>query len=291
MRYNLKNDSVSLVFDTEGAELKSAVKNGREYMWYADPKIWGRTSPILFPFVGAMKNGEYTVDGEKYHLPQHGFARDMEFEIESETENSVVFALKSDEETKKSYPFDFVLKVTYTLEGDKLTVAWTVENPSDRLMYFSIGGHPGFMCPFDGGKQSDYKLHFDCDGSLEYSLVSKSGFIDKSEPKHTLALDGGYADITEGMFDKDALIAEDFQAHEISLCMPDGTPYVTVLTDAPLFGIWSKEYANAPYICIEPWYGRCDAVDSGLELSERDYICTAEPHGEFTAKYEIIFRL
>ncbi len=288
MRYIIKNGSIAAEFDSSGAELRSVIKNGKEYMWCGDSKFWGRTSPVLFPFVGSVRNGVYRVGGIEYAMGQHGFARDMEFQLAGQTENSISFILRSDEETLKKYPFDFILRITYTVEVSTLRIGWEVENPSDRDMYFSIGAHPAFMCPFDGGRQSDYKLKFDSDGDIRYYHI-KDGLLDRSS-YYTLPVKEGYADITDGMFDRDALIIEDFQASEISLCRPDGSEYVTVRTSAPLFGLWSPAGKNAPFICIEPWYGRCDALDFDGELSERDHSNTLAAGGHFCAEYTVEFK-
>lgn len=287
MRYTIKNDVLFVEIDSYGAEIKSVVKNGTEYMWHGDAKFWGRTSPVLFPFVGSVKDGKYTAFEKEYAMSQHGFARDMEFELVSKSNTMIEFELSSDEETLKKYPFDFKLKITYTILENVLSVAWKVENIGDAQMSFSIGAHPAFMCPLKEGEQTDYKLKFDANADIEYYLL-KGGLLDKSKT-YSLPLYNGYADITTGMFDKDALVIEKKQAQEISLCYPDGTAYVTVKTDAPLFGVWSPVNKNAPFICIEPWYGRCDAVGFAGTLFEREYTNTLSQGETFDAKYTVEF--
>lgn len=287
MRYTLSNDSISVEIDSLGAELKSVRKNGTEYMWCGDSKYWGRTSPVLFPFVGSLKNGCFKTGGMEYSMGQHGFARDMEFSLVSENEASAVFELKSNEETLKKYPFEFVLNITYTLEGSMIKIGWEVKNPSESEIYFSIGAHPAFMCPIDGGKQSDYKFRFDTEKDIEYRLI-KDSLLDKSRT-YTLPVSGGYAEITPDIFDNDALIVEGEQASSISLCRPDGSEYVKVRTDAPLFGLWSPAGKGAPFICIEPWYGRCDALDFDGDLSEREYSTTLPAGESFEAEYTVEF--
>lgn len=287
MRYKLSNGTIDVEIDSHGAEVKSVKKNGTEYMWCGDMKYWGRTSPVLFPFVGSLKDGKYKTDGKEYTMTSHGFARDMEFSLVSKNGNSAVFELKSSEETLAKYPFEFVLRISYTIQNSSLSIMWEVENPADKEMYFSIGAHPAFMCPVNGGKQSDYKLKFNSKGDIKYYLL-EGAYVDKSRV-YTLPLHDGYADITENMFDADALIVENGQADKISLCRPNGTEYVRVTTDAPLFGVWSPAKKNAPFICIEPWYGRCDSVDFDGDLSEREYTNTLEPGKTFNAEYSIEF--
>ena len=287
MIYTIKNKSLTVKIDSHGAEVKSVKKNGTEYMWCGNPKFWGRTSPVLFPFVGSVRNGKYKTGNREYAMGQHGFARDMEFELVSQTDSSAVFSLRSDTETLAKYPFGFVLEITYKITENTLNVGWSVKNPDSGEMYFSIGAHPAFMCPVKDGKQTEYKLRFNTDKDIEYYLLD-DGLLDRAR-KYQLELEDGYADIAPGMFDRDALIIEGGQASEISLCYPDGSAYVTVRTSAPLFGLWSPAGKNAPFICIEPWYGRCDASDFDGELSEREYSNTLAAGVVFNAEYTVEF--
>ena len=160
MRYFLENDRIKVEIDSFGAEVKSVINknNMREYMWYGNPRYWGRTSPVLFPFVGSLKEKKYNWQGKEYAMGQHGFARDHEFELLSQTEEEIWFLLRSDEETMKKYPFAFVLKIGYRISSEKETddvkVMWEVSNPAKETMYFSIGAHPAFLCPVHGfGKE------------------------------------------------------------------------------------------------------------------------------------------
>lgn len=287
MRYTIKNNTISVEVDSYGAEVKSVIKNGVEYMWNGDPAYWGRTSPVLFPFVGSVRDNKYKIGNDEYSMSQHGFARDMEFELIEQKDTRLTFSLSSNEDTLKSYPFEFVLKITYTITENILTVGWKVENPNGTTMYFSIGAHPAFACPLNNESQCDCKFKFNTSKDMEY-LLPKDGLADKSK-KYKLNICDGYAEIKQGMFDNDAFIIEGRQASEISLCHSDGKEYVTVKTDAPLFGLWSPAGKNAPFICIEPWYGRCDAVGFNGDLSEREYSNTL-PSGEaFYAEYTIEF--
>lgn len=287
MRYTIKNNTISVEIDSYGAEVKSVIKNGVEYMWNGNPVYWERTSPILFPFVGSVCNKKYKIGNSEYNMEQHGFARDMEFTLIEQEDTRLVFSLSSSEETLKKYPFEFVLKITYTITENVFTVEWKVKNSASTTMYFSIGAHPAFICPLNNGSQSDYKFKFDTVNDIEYYLL-KDGLLDKSK-KYKLHVCNGYADIKTGMFERDALIIEGRQANEISLCHPDGKEYITVKMDAPLFGLWSPAGKNAPFICIEPWYGRCDAVGFKGDLSEREYSNNLLAGKTFNAEYTVEF--
>ena len=257
--YELKNELLCVTIDSHGAELKSLKRNhdNQEYMWKGDPAFWGRTSPVLFPFVGGVNQKKYRVDGKEYAMNQHGFARDMEFSLISQAEEEIWFELHSNEETLQKYPYAFVLKLGYKLKENSVEVCWQVGNPSDKTMFFAIGGHPAFNCPVkENTKQTDYVLRFDEKQQVVSTKINKDGMATGSSTVYELR--DGILPVTGNLFDDDALVIEHHQAQEVALCYADGTPYLTVRMDAPLFGIWSPPKKNAPFICIEPWYGRCD---------------------------------
>lgn len=270
-RYTLENDQIAIAVDSHGAELKSLVRKDTqtEYMWKADPEFWGRTAPVLFPFVGAVNNKEFRTKGQTFTMGQHGFARDMEFELESKTEDALWFVLNSSEETLAKYPYAFVLKIGYRLCGSTAEVIWQVENPSDEGLPFSIGGHPAFNCPIEPGKkQTDYQISFDVKGPITSTRL-EDGLA--SAETDVYELKDGFLPVTEHLFDKDALIIEGQGVKKVALCDAQGKAYLTVSMDAPLFGIWSPTGKNAPFICIEPWYGRCDDAGYTGELKDRKW--------------------
>ena len=272
MQVVLENEALKVTINSFGAELASirGKATDTEYLWNADAKFWKRTAPVLFPFVGSLKNKEYHYEGKTYSMGQHGFARDMEFAVDVQTATEAWFSLQSNEETKAKFPLEFILKIGYELEGKDLKVIWQVENPDTKTLYFSIGGHPAFMCPVDGkGKQSEYYFKFDTDKDLTYGLVADDGQGLMGQQKDVLPVKNGYAQITEHLFDRDALIVEDRQASAVSLCTPDKKPYVTLSFDAPLFGLWSPAGKGAPFICIEPWHSLPGEENGPIDWEQR----------------------
>lgn len=269
--FQISNDKVTIQVDSLGAELKSikSLPDNREYMWQADPAYWGRTSPVLFPVVGSLKDGKYRVDGKEYTMGQHGFARDMEFRLKSQVASEIWFFLESDEETLQKYPYPFLLEIGYEIIERTVVVKWRVCNQAKEPIWFSIGGHPAFLCPIDPGTdQTQYRLVFDEKEKLISSCIV-GGLL--GPKKKTYALRDGILPVTEDLFDNDALVIEGEQAHSVALARPNGKPYLTVTFDAPLFGIWSPPKKKAPFICIEPWYGRCDSADFTGEFKEREW--------------------
>ena len=287
MRYILENEQLRVEVDSLGAEVKS-VKNKEtqmEYMWQGDPKYWGRTSPVLFPFVGSLKNKEYHYNGKTYPMGQHGFARDCDFTLVEQTDNTIVHRLTDSEETRKKYPFPFELTVTHTLCGREISVGWHVVNRGTDPMYFTIGAHPAFRVPvLPDTKQSDYSLQFRTD-SLQYYLLDTDSGTANVGTQYDLPVSNGRSPIASDLFDKDALVF-DHQIDWAGIAMPDGTPYVSVSCEGfPNFGIWSKP--NAPFVCLEPWDGRCDNTGYAGELSEKPGILSLAPQEQYDKSYQI----
>lgn len=291
MRYILENEIMTVEIESFGAEVKSVLRkeDKRQYMWHGDAKYWGRTSPVLFPFVGSVKNKEYRYEGKTYSMGQHGFARDMEFQLEKQGDREIWFVLASTEETLEKYPFAFRLYVGYRLEENQLTVLWKVENCDTKKMYFSIGAHPAFLCPIHGeGDKVGYGLHFDgLEQELHHHGHTNTGMAVMADK--VLPLNHGTALLTADFFDECSYMVEGKQTKEVALLDKSGEPYVTVDFDTPLFALWSPEGKNAPFVCIEPWYGRCDAEDFEGSLEERPFENVLEKGGMFTADYRICF--
>ncbi len=287
MNTSIENENLKLEISTFGAELQKIEnkKNGKNYLWHGDKAFWGRRAPVLFPFVGALKNKEYCYHDKVYQMGQHGFARDMEFELLEKTENSCWYALNSNAETLEKYPFEFCLKIGYELQENKIKVMWKVENQGTQMMYFSIGAHPAFCVPVE--QREECYLKFDTANSLANAGLENGLAPAKNEINPQINLENGYLKIVPELFKQDALIMENHQVQEVSLCLPDKKPYVTVKFDAPLVGIWSPDKENCPFVCIEPWYGRCDSVDFAGNLEERKWQQKLKTGEKFEAEYEI----
>ena len=213
----ISNGKLVVSVDSLGAELKSLrrVDTEKEYMWCGDAKYWNKTSPILFPQVGGLKNGEYRFNDETYKMPKHGFARDKEFQLMSHESTEIWFVLEADEETKKIYPFDFKLEIGYRLENMTLKVLWRVQNPSEETIYFSIGGHPAFNCPIhEKDDRDNYYLGFDAE-YLRCTVIGGDGLI--SDKKTIYELEDRLLPISEELFERDAVIMEDYQVDRKSV--------------------------------------------------------------------------
>ena len=291
MRHILENDTLRVEIDSFGAELKS-VKNkatGQEYMWQADPQFWGRTSPVLFPFVGSLKDKQYTYNGKTYSMGQHGFARDMEHALLSKTETEIYFELTNTEETLQKYPFEFVLSLGYKLTGNELEVIWKVANSAtEETLHFSIGAHPAFNCPIHGEEnKAGYKFYFGGADEIHHHGHTDTGL--SVEEDIVLALENHRATITPEFFDGSTYIIEGPQTKEIGVEDPAGDRFITVTFDMPVVALWSPPGKNAPFLCIEPWFGRCDAHDFEGTLEERAFNNALKAGEKFETSYTIRF--
>ena len=282
----IKNDLLTAIINTKGAELCSLKDSKTEYIWQADAQYWGRHAPILFPIVGKLINDQYTYKGKTYKLPQHGFARDMEFDTTLTDESLAVFVLSSTEDTKANYPFDFELKVTYKLQDDLLKVQYMIQNVGAEDMFFSIGAHPAFRCPVEEGhKRSDYQLKFDWKVTTNSSIL-KNGAI--SNETSNPFLDEGVIRIDDDLFDRDALIFQENEfSHATIFHEPSASYYLSIHFDSfPYLGIWSKS-SESPFLCVEPWHGLADLEGHNGDLTKKKGIIKLPKEDIFVCGYAI----
>lgn len=264
MDITIQNESVKAVIKSKGAELCSLQKDGKNYIWEINADYWNKTSPVLFPIVGALKNGEYQFDNKVYQLPRHGFARDFEFVVIGSTNTEVTFSLKSSEDTLKVYPFNFELLISYIVEGNKLIVKYEVFNLSAEKMYYSIGAHPAFNVQ---GDFENFSLIFDEEKNLETFKLNQDLFSGETEE---VKLSGNVLPLNYQLFEEDALVFKNFATRSLTLA-DNNKPVIRVeFPEFPYLGIWTKR--NAPFICIEPWLGIADNVQAVGELKEKEGI-------------------
>ena len=284
----LKNEVLTVEISEHGAELQSIRKGAVEYLWQGDPAYWGRRSPVLFPIVGSVWEKKYRVNGTEYELGQHGFARDMDFVLVSASETEARYRLESSEETLAKYPYPFVLEIAYSLHGNSVDVIWEVTNPADADLHFQIGAHPAFHYPdYDPEKSGRGSLSFDKSEGLESIRIKEKGCVD-AQTKWPLEMPDGKVKLEKDTFDAiDTIMLQDGQIGQVNMFKEDGTPWLSVTFDAPVVGIWSPPGKVAPFICLEPWYGRCDSVGYEGEYKDKDWMNTLAPGEKFSSVYTI----
>lgn len=280
MTTTISNSILSASIKHSGAELFSIKDNqNNEYIWEGNPDFWGKHSPVLFPIVGTLKNNSYKINDKEYHLPRHGFARDMEFELIDKSENRVVFSLQSSTATLTKYPFEFELQLIYTLNESSLTLEYKVINKGKVKMPFSIGAHPAIALPENF---EDYALEFEKEEELKYYILEND--LISSQTK-ILETNHNIVPLNYELFKNDALIFKTLESKSL-IILKDSKPYVKVAyNDFPSLGIWTKE--NAPFICIEPWLGYSDTDENSGDLYKKEGILTLEENKNFSAKFSI----
>lgn len=283
----LRNEQLSVVVSEKGAELQSIKDaNGKEYLWQADSNFWPRRSPILFPIVCSVNNDTYRVDGQEYHLPRHGFARDSEFKLIAQSDRKVTFALESSEETKKVYPYDFTLSISYVLEDNKIGVIWHVHNTDTQEIHFQIGGHPAFNVPgMKAGDTQSGRIRLD----NEESLDGLKSYIDGSHEMTEIPVEAekGIIEFTDNTWRNDSVKIHKSQVHRAELLGPDGEPEVTVDFRTPVIAFWSPFGKQAPFVCIEPWYGLGDPRGFAGEFKDKPLMNHLQPGASFMSRYDI----
>lgn len=283
----LKNESISIRVSEMGAELQS-IKDakGKEYLWQADPNFWPRHSPILFPIVCSVNNDTYRVAGREYHLPRHGFARDTEFKLVNYRPEKVTFALESDETTRKVYPFDFVLSVSYRIDGPKVSVIWHVHNTGKEEMHFQIGGHPAFNIPdYVAGKPQEGRIRL----NSEEPLDGLKSYIDGSHEMIEIPVEAeqGVITFSDNTWRNDSVKVHKSQVSEAQLLNKRGEAEVTLRFQTPVIAFWSPYEKQAPFVCIEPWYGLGDPRGFDGEFKDKPLMNHLLPGASFMSRYEI----
>ncbi len=283
----IENDRLIVEVEDAGGQLVSIFdkKNNKDIIWSGDENYWKWHAPTLFPFVGELYDKKIKYEGVVYPMTAHGFARESQFEFVGIEDDRIIHRLLPDKEKRAVYPFEFEFTVIHSIEDNKLKVEWIVENKDDKEMLFQVGGHPAFNVPMPDRK--DYYLNFGKGKQeLKYIQISKDGGTALVDDVKTLKLEDGLLKIGEHLFDNGVLIFEDNQLDEVGINYPDKKPFINVKCQGfPYVGIWTKP-AN-PFVCIEPWYGRCDDYGFDGELSEKTGIVKLDSKKTFSATFYI----
>jgi len=279
MKIKITSGENYAVLGLDGAMLNSLNKNNTEYLWQGDAKYWAGQAPVCFPITGVLPNGEMEAFGKRCTMKRHGVARINPFVVLEQHKNSVTFVQRSDENTKRDFPFDYELKIKYTINGDTVTNEYIVTNTGEDKLPFVIGGHPAFNCPLTNGEKfEDYKVVFDKNISKpclrpdhHTGLVNVFEKFDEMHGGDTLSL------VHELFEEKDALIFENCEAKSATLIGKSGKGVKIEFQDMNNLLIWSA-VGNAPFVALEPWTGLASCNDEdglfehkrGMTVLEKD---------------------
>lgn len=271
--------SATAEIQPRGAQIASfKTASGREVIWQADPNVWAQHAPVLFPVCGSVKDNQISIAGQMYPMTKHGFTRNPEFQVAKQGDDFVELILTPTEESKPMYPFEFVLHVTYTLQENGFTTTFLVENRSDKVMPFCVGGHPGFVCPMENGAEfSDYRLVFPQVENGVNSLAPGGYLIDGFEQ---LPLqDGTTLPLNYELFDqRDALIFTQLKSRSVDLLHKDiGKGIHFTFPKMEVLAVWTKPGAHAPYLCLEPWHGMPGQVTESGRFEDKPFATHLQP--------------
>lgn len=283
----LQNQYLHIEVSPLGAELQSIrTPDGTEYLHQGDERYWSRRSPILFPILGGLYKKQYRHKGQTYVMKNHGFAMNQAFVLSRRTETQLVYTLHESDETLSQYPFPFRLEAGYELQDNKVVVAWEVENTGKHELYFQIGGHPALLVPeWKEGTPLHARMAFD-HSDPQTLHISSSGLLLPGH--HDAGVRKGILEVDSHTFDIDTLIFDCSQVSSVTLLRKDGTPHVSLHTHAPVMALWSPPGKDAPFICVEPWYGVCDWEEYTGELADKHLSNRLLPGGVFKASYTIV---
>lgn len=278
----LDNGTIRAEIAEKGAEIRRLTVNGEERFWNGDPQFWTGVAPVLFPICGGLKDDKFTLEGREYSLIKHGFARTMDFSVESFCKTNATFLLRDTEETLKSYPWSFELRVKYSLVGSAVRVDYEVKNTSASTMYTAIGGHEAYLCP-EGIE--DYDVIFEREETL--NALSLNGTLCKREAT-TVLKDSKVLPLYNKYFEIDALILPDVKSRFVTLRNRKNGKSVSVNFDGfNYLLIWTKP--GAPYLCLEPWTTLPSFEDDGYEISQKEGMTAVEPTEVFKKTHTIYF--
>ncbi|MGJ1242290.1 aldose 1-epimerase family protein [Sphingobacterium siyangense] len=281
--HTIENEFLSIGIVQKGAELRSVVdkRDNYEWMWQADERYWAKSSPILFPIVGALKEGRFICNDQSYSLPRHGFARDNDFELVEKTETSIIFSLQDNESTKRCFPFDFSLRLRYELKGNKLEVSYTVFNQGIDQLYFSLGAHPAFNCFFNQVDDRSY-LEFPSDDIVERYYLHDNLL---STTYNKIKLENRRLYLNSDSFKEDAWIFKNLNSTTVNLTV-NNRQLTFEFERFPYFAIWSV--MGGSFICLEPWQGLPDHENHNLLFSEKEGIVKLEGRTSWEANWSIV---
>jgi len=285
----LKNDLLEVELNPKGAEIIKIIgqQDHLNYMWKRDPILWASSAPILFPIVGALQNNECRIEGQTYSMTQHGFSRHHVYETHQVSETRVEFILRPNEDILKQYPYLFELKVIYTLIDNQLSCQCVVKNTDQRPIYFQIGGHPAFACPFmENESSNDYYIEFEENETLDQKIidVEHKGMSHITKP---LFDNEKRFFVRQALFNNDAIVVKDMKSKYVTLkSLNHNKSLRFYMENFNHLGLWTSRHVGG-LLAIEPWVGHSDYVDFKGEFKEKEGVVELEVGKEFSCKFVV----
>ena len=288
MIYTIKNDKIEVSVEDLGAQMRS-IKDatGKEYLWQGDENYWNGSAPNLFPYIARLTEGKYILKGRTYEMPKHGFLRNSVLKLKEKTQTKMVSSLTDSEETYKMYPYHFEIKVKYELFENELKVSYNVANKDKKVMYFGVGGHPGFQVPVEKELSfEDYFIEFAKGTDMKRVGMSEDCFVTGKDEAFPLE-ENRRLYLHHNLFDDDAIILKDAPS-KVVLASEKGSARIEMETShLEYLGIWHKPASDAPYVCIEPWSSLPSKKDIIEDLEKQDNLVSLKPDGYYTGFFKV----
>ena len=280
MIVTIRDSKASASIDSLGAQLISYQDpEGREYIWQRDPQYWANCSPLLFPIVGAVRNGRTRIGGSWYEIPKHGFLKVSEFDVAEQESDSVTFSLQDSEEFRRAFPFPFRVQVSYSLKDGVLAMDCSIENTGSSQMPYFIGTHPGFNCPLEKGEAfEDYVLEFEKEETEGYRSFDLENLQFDMTCRRPFPGNGRQIPLKPELFMSDAIWFDSPKSRRVELKNPaSGRGISLSFPDYETVAFWSPAEKKAPFLCIEPWNGSAACSDEDDDFLHKNHLQTLEP--------------
>lgn len=285
----IENNDLRLVVSDKGGTMTSIFdkKRSRELLYQPQPDSWKGQDIFIFPVIHFLKDKYFMYKGERYEMKSHGLLRYMKAK-ERKDGNDLIETFTSDEETLKQFPFEFEANLRYHLEGNVISLFYTIENKGSEPMPFNMGAHPAFRLP---GRKGTTMFHI----SENYLELPK-----KVNLKRIVLSEGdGYVIGEEdfGSFKKVQLHKDYFRKYGTLAFKTEGFNSVKLIKrehsltvnfyDVPYIVLWSDPNFG-DFICIEPWNGLPDDVNASEEILEKKPMHLLAPNDIFHYRYDIV---
>ena len=283
----INNDYLEIEINKLGAELKSLVSvNGISYLHDSNPAYWNKSSPILFPIIGKLKEGKTIIEDKEYIIPGHGFIKDQIFDVIEQTDNRVLLSSKYNDDTLLMYPYKYRFNVIYELNGTILKVTNIIENIDNKKIFFNLGAHPAFSTKLYDDAINEYRIVFEREESFDSPLVQSDATLNFGEIARNYYKTKEIS-LSKDIFSIDTIIIPKVKSKKVWLLNEDNKGIMLEFSGFPTFCIWSLFEKEAPFVCLEPWYGNNDHHDSKNIFLEKDNLIQLDVSKKFEISYLI----
>ncbi|MGD9604732.1 MAG: aldose 1-epimerase family protein [Bacilli bacterium] len=288
MNYTLQNEYIQITVRSYGAELISLKSTNKiEYIWQRNPEFWNRCAPVLFPVVGRLLDKHMMIANKKYEMDIHGFLKDQEFSLLSQSDTQLSLVNRFSEETLKQYPFKYEVVINYYLFNKQLRTEYVVKNIDQNDIFFNIGGHPAINIPLYPNEQfSDYTITFEHEETFDAPTIEKNGTLNFDVPAVT------YTNLKQLVLDRslfflDTIVIPKIKSREVFLLNKHHQGIAFRFYNFTTFAIWTRYHQQAPFVCLEPWMGYGDRYNSDHDFLKKDDLQKLPPKTTFVAYYDV----